>query len=176
MNWPRFTYKSLAPKLMRPLFWIGTFLLALVISLVALVLLLPLGLIAVERISFPLALGVAALLTAVVASWAGNFLAGDQTRTQILKVVGVTELVAAVIVLVVLLSPASAALFGPLIYIGLLSALLLAVGATVATAVFRTTNQQPTHERRLTLVLLILAILSVPVVIAIASLFGLTGA
>lgn len=73
---------------MRPLLWLGTFLLALVISTIALILLFSLGLVVVEIVIFPLALGVAALLTAVGASWIGNFLARDHTRTQILKVVG----------------------------------------------------------------------------------------
>jgi hypothetical protein len=161
---------------MRPLAWLGILVAALVISITSLFLLLPLGLIVVEFINFPLALGVTALLAAIVASWAGNFLARDQTRTNILRVVGVTEIVAAVITLVFLIGSIRDALLGPLIYIGLISALVLALSATAATSFFRITAQDSKGEIRLTLGLLALAIISIPLVIGLASLFGLTGA
>jgi hypothetical protein len=71
-------------------------------SLAGLVVLLPLGLILDQVIVYPLAFGVAALLAALAAGWAGTLLAPGATRTRLLPVVVAAEAAAAVLVLAVL--------------------------------------------------------------------------
>jgi hypothetical protein len=161
---------------MRLLFWGGTLLAALLASTLALLLLLPLGLIVVEYVAFPLALGVAALLAALAASWMANVLARDQTRTEILRVVVGVELLAAAVAALFLSEAGREAILGPLAYVAGICALALAAGATVATARWRTTLREKRADIRLTWGLLLLVAVSVPLVLAVAALLGLTGA
>jgi hypothetical protein len=159
-----------------PAFWLGTALAALLGAAVGVFFVLPLGLIVVEYVIFPLALFVGAVLASLAAGWAGNRLAPDATRTQLLRVFGVT--LAAAVVLAVLLLANSAlrlVLLGPAFYVGLISAAVLALAATVAAARFRSA-QSASNDVRLTLWLLALAVLSVPAAIFFAWLAGLTGA
>ena len=145
-------------------------------SAVGIFLVLPLGLIASELVIFPLALGVAAILASVCAAWAGNLLAGNGTRTRLLQVVWATEGVAAVVVVVVLLAASlRVVLLGPLIYVALACIVALGIAAGVATWRFRTA-ERVRGEGRLTLGLLVLAVVSVPAAIFLAWLVGLTGA
>jgi hypothetical protein len=150
--------------------------LALIGSAAGIFLILPLGLIASEYVIFPLALGVAAILASLCAAWAGNFLAGDGTGSRLLRVVGATEGVAAIIA-VLMLAGASLrlVLLGPLIYVAVACTLALAIAACVATWRFRGPGRAG-GDARLTVGLLALAVVSVPAVIFIAWLAGLTGA
>ena len=157
--------------------WLGTWLAAWIGSSIGLFLILPLGLIVMEFISFPMALGFAALLAAISASWAGARLATDQTRTQLLAVVGVAEATAVAIALLFLTSTSlRESIQGPWIWIGALCSFMLAFSASVATWRFREPSQGARGQGRLALILLGLAIMLVPIVIWVASRFGLTGA
>jgi hypothetical protein len=93
-----------------------------------------------------------------------------------LRVVGVTEGVAAIIAVLVL-SGASLrlVLLGPLIYVAIACACALAIAAGAATWRFRSAGMAA-RDGRLTLGLLALAIVSVPATVFIAWLAGLTGA
>ena len=159
------------------LFRLGTLLAAWVGSMIGLFLVLPLGLIAAEWVIFPLGLAIAALLAALSAGWAGTLLARDQTQTQFWPVIWVTEAaaigMALIFLLMVRLGPAS---FGPLIIPILIFSLILTLCAGAATWHFRSPKQDNRSEVKLTVMLLVLAVVSVPGVIFIASLFGLTGA
>jgi hypothetical protein len=155
---------------------LGAFLAALVGSALGLFLVLPLGLIAAELVVFPLALGVAALLAALAAGWAANWLAAGGTRTQLGQVVAATEAAAAVLAVSLLASATfQQALLGPVGYIGLICALALALAATLATGRLRTAKHR-SGEVGLTVGLLLLAVLLVPGVLFVAWLAGLTGA
>jgi hypothetical protein len=159
------------------LFRLGTLLAAWFGSIVGLFLVLPLGLIAAEWIIFPLGLAIAALLAALSAGWAGTLLARDQTQTQFWPVIWVTEAVAIGLALIfLLLVRLGTASFGPLIIPILIFSLILALCAGTATWRFRSARQNTRRDVKLTVALLVLAVVSVPVVILIASLFGLTGA
>lgn len=159
---------------MRLPFVLGIFASALIGSALGIFVVLPLGLIASEFVIFPLALGVSAILASVCAAWAGNFLSGDGTRTRLLQVVGATEGVAAVIAVLVLAgSSFRLVLLGPLIYVAVVCVVALAIAAGVATWRFRNAERSA-GDGRLTLVLLALAVVSVPAAIFIAWLAGLT--
>lgn len=162
---------------MQLLYRLGTFVAAWVGSLIGLVLVLPLGLIVMEWLIFPLALVIAALLAALSAGWAGIYLANDQTQTRLVPVIGVTEVagigVALLFLLLVRLGMAS---FGPLVGPIALFSLVLTLTATMATWRFRAPQQNRGGEVKLTVTLLVLAVVSVPVVVFLASLLGLAGA
>ena len=158
------------------IFWVGTSLAALIGSAVGIFFVLPLGLVVEELVIFPLALGVAAVLAALSAGWAGNWLPPHGTRTQLSRVVMVTEVVAAVIAVVVVANAAlRVVLLGPVISIGLFCIVALALVASVSTWRFRS-RERGTREGLLTMGLLTLAIVSVPVIVFLAWLAGLTGA
>ena len=157
--------------------WLGTLLAAWIGSSIGLFLILPLGLIVMEFISFPMALGFAALLAESSASWAGTRLATDQTQTRLLAGVGVAEITAVAIVLLFLTNASlRERIQGPWIGIGALCSFMLAFSASMATWHFRESRQGARGQGRLALILLGLAVLLVPIVIWVASRFGLTGA
>jgi hypothetical protein len=139
-------------------------------------LILPLGLIVSEYVVFPLAFGVAAVTAALGAGGAGNFLAGDGTRTRLLQVVGITLLAAAALAALFLINAGlRLVILGPVFYPALICALLLAIAAALATWRMRST-QRGTREGLLTLGILAVVVASVPVVVFIAWLAGLAGA
>jgi len=161
---------------MKPAFAAGTLAAALVCSVVGTFLILPLGLIVSEYVVFPLALGVTAVLASLGAGWAGNFLAGDGTRTQLTQVVGITLLTAAALAALFLINAGlRLVILGPVFYLGLTCALVLALAAALATWRMRST-QRGTRDGLLTLGLLAVVVASVPVVVFIAWLAGLAGA
>ena len=157
-------------------YWGGTLLVALVGSLPAIFFVLVLGLIASEYVIFPLALFVTALVSSVAASWAGTWLSPDGSRTDLPRVVLATLAVGGIGALLVLANLAlRLVLLGPIFYLALVCGVLLAVAASLATWRFRTTKA-PAREGLLTLGLLVLAVVSVPLVIFVAWLFGQAGA
>lgn len=154
-----------------------TFIAAWCGSLVELLLVLPLGLLVIEWLILPLALVIAALLAALCAGWVGTCRAKGATQTQLLPVIGVTVATAAALALLFLsLVWVGVASFGPLIIPVVMFSLLLALNATHATWRYR----RPTQDRRgavkLTVTVLVLAVLSVPLVVMLAARFGLAGA
>lgn len=146
-------------------------------SLLGLVLVLPLGLIVVEWLIFPLALLIAALLAALSAGWAGTYLARDQTQTNLVPVIGITAALGVGLALLFLwLVRMGRANFGPLIVPVLIFSLILALSAAFATWYSRTVQQHRGRALRLTVILLVLALISVPGIVFLAARFGLAGA
>jgi hypothetical protein len=162
---------------MAQLYRVGTFVAAWVGSLMGLFLVLPLGLIVVEWLIFPLALLIAALLAALGAGWAGTYLARDQTQTLLLPVISSTVEAAMGLALIFLLSVwVGLTSFGPLIVPVLFFSLVLALIATFATWRFRSPQQNRRTAVRLTVTVLVLAVVSVSGIVFLASLLGLAGA
>jgi hypothetical protein len=162
---------------MHLLFRFGTVVTAWLGSAIGLVLVLPLGLIVIEWLILPLALVIAGLLAALSAGWAGIFLARDQSQTRLWPVIGLTEAMAVGVALCFLsLVRWGVADFGPLIVPAIIFSLVLTLTATLATWRFRRSKQSLSSEIKLTVTLLALAVVSVPAVIFLASLFGLAGA
>lgn len=159
------------------LFRLGTLVAAWFGSMIGLILVLPLGLIVAEWLIFPLALVIAALLAALGAGWAGTFLARDQTQTRLQHVIGLTEVVGIGVALIFLLMVRLGIIgFGPLIVPAVIFSLILTLSASVATWRFRRPKQSTGSEVKLTVMLLVLAVVSVPGVVFLASLLGLAGA
>ncbi len=155
----------------------AAFIAALVGAMAGLMLILPLGLAVHEFVIFPLALGVAALLAALGAAWTGTLLAQGQSRTRLMPVVGVAEATAVLLAILVLAnSVLRLGIFDRLIYLALAIEFILALAATVGMQAFRRPGEGKRDDLRWTLLLLGMAILLVPIVVYVASLFGLTGA
>ncbi|HEX5690147.1 MAG TPA: hypothetical protein VFX76_09100 [Roseiflexaceae bacterium] len=166
---------------MRALKLVAIYLAALAGAIIGIFAVLTLGLIAHELVILPLALFVGALLSSVGAAWAAGQLSSDGTRTRLLPVVIYAEvgaLMAALIIIGLYLADAArpANLLPPPGLIGLAVSLALALDVSLAARRFRAAPSEAGQQRRLSLALLALALVSVPLVLVVASLFGLTGA
>lgn len=154
-----------------------TFLAALIGSLFGLFALLPLGLVVHSFVVFPLAFGVAALFAALSAGWAGTAMATDGTRAHLASVVIRAEIAAAILALLqIILYLSNVTLPGPLIGVIVVCSILLATITSAATHRSRRKQGESGNDVRFTVMLLLAAVVLVPVVILVASLFGLTGA
>ena len=157
--------------------WIVTFLAALLVSFISLFMLMPLGLGVSFFVVLPLALLLAALLAALTAGWIGTWLATDGTRTRLGPTIVSMEAMAVVLALLfITLVVLRVTIFVPPIRTLVISSLLLGLSASVAAERFRRSAQARDHDVLLTAALLALAVVSVPLAIFFASLFGLTGA
>jgi hypothetical protein len=165
---------------MRLLIWLGIFVAALAGAVIGIFVVLPFGLVVHELVIVPLALLVGGLLAGIAASWAGARLGSGPTRPRLLAVVAVTEGVAALLALALdALAVADAArpaqLLPPPGVVGSAASLALALAASTAAARLHE-RRDAGSQARLIGGLLALAVLSVPATIAVAWLFGLTGA
>ena len=82
--------------------WLGVPVVALLIGLICTFPLFVLGLFVPEQIVLPLTLAVATLFAALTAAWVGNLLSPTKTVSRILPIVGVSELAAALLYLVMI--------------------------------------------------------------------------
>ncbi len=157
--------------------WLAAFLAALIGSVIGLIAILPLSLGVHELVIFPLALAVSALFAALAAGWVGTWLATDGSRTQLMSTVASMEAMAALLaVTFIALLTLQVTFFMPPIRFIAIGSLLLALAASVATVRSRHSAQDSSADVRLTVMLLLVAVVSVPLVIFLASLFGMTGA
>lgn len=156
--------------------WIMVWLPAQLVSLVTCIFLFSLGLILIEFLVYPLALGIAALLVGLTAVWMSNRLIHDNLRTPVNAVVGRCELAAIILSLLLIVTRvASRPIARPIVAISVVS-FILAIVATAAAILLRRVPEGDPHLRRRVILWLILAFVSIPLVIYIASLFGLAGA
>jgi hypothetical protein len=154
----------------------GTLIAALAGSVVGIFFVLPLGLVVSEFVIFPLAVGVAAILSSLAAGWTANALSRDGTRTHLAQVVLTTEAVAALLAVLFLANAAlRLVLLGPIIYVALFCVAALAIASTISTGRLRS-EQRNGRDGLLTLGLMAVAILSIPATIFLAWLAGATGA
>jgi hypothetical protein len=153
-----------------------TFLVALISGFISMVFVLPLGLVVPPFIIFPLALGVIALLSAIGAGWAGNLFASDQSYSRLLPVIGLTEIIAVGLAVVLGIILMLGGPVGPLIITFGLSTTIIALAATVATWRYRSAKRDLARDGLMTGGLIVLSVLIVAGVIFLASLFGLVGA
>ena len=133
-----------------------------------------------ESLSYPLAFATVALLAALSAGWLGTLLSPDRARSRLLAIVGVTELVAAVALVVAVLlrlSPlARTALFNRNISTLLFAVIVVSASASTATWRLRTTAGSAGGDAWLTLGLLALAVLVLVGTVTVAALLGVAGA
>jgi hypothetical protein len=114
------------------------------------------------------------LLATLTSSWMSNLLSGDSTHSRILRIAGATETVA--ILLVFFRGVFYILEFGPNILKLAMWGIVLSIAAYLAAWKFRSAAYNRRRDIIISLILLVLAPTVVVVTIAIASLFGLTGA
>ncbi|MFN2135107.1 MAG: hypothetical protein ACK2UK_04080 [Candidatus Promineifilaceae bacterium] len=156
--------------------WLLIWLPAQIVSLVATIFLFTLGLILIEFLVYPLALGVSALLTGLTAMWASNRLIKDGRLASAKAVVLRCEAAAAALALVLIVASASGRAPSPPIIASSAAAVLLAILATYAAVTQRFPPQELPDQRRRVLLWLLLALLAIPTVILVADQFGWAGA
>jgi len=166
---------------MRLFRWLATFMAALAAGIIGVFVVLPFGLVVHELVILPLALLIGALFSALGASWASSLLARDQTRARIVPVLVAAAIGAALIALILALlyvadATRPANILPPPGVQGLAASLALAFATTLAAGRFRGTQRETASQGRLMAALIVVAVISVPAVIFVAALLGLTGA
>lgn len=156
--------------------WLLIWIFTLIVSLISVTLLFTLGLILIEFLLYPLALGVSALLTGLAAVWLSNRLVKDSLQTPVEAVVVRCEGTAVVLSLILITIAALGLLPAPLILVSSTAAVVLAVVATYSAQQHRQPAATSPHQTRRVIVWLLLAFIAIPVVIYLASLFGWAGA
>ncbi|MFC2004475.1 hypothetical protein ACFLUK_02920 [Chloroflexota bacterium] len=157
----------------KPIRWLAVFIVTLVVCMAGSAPVFATSLFVQEVISYPLTLLVMGVLAALTSSWMSNLLSGDLTHSRILRIVGATELVA--ILLVLLRGIFYIVQLGPNILLLATWGIVLSLSAYLATRHFRSSVYTRKRDIIMSLVLLALAPTVVVVTIAIASRFGLTG-
>lgn len=158
--------------------WLAVFIVLLVVSIVGSFPVFTLGLI----VHNSLTMMVMGLLAAISSSWLSNLFKISGMRSRLLHIVATSEIVAAILALVyffVTISPAVSALrrlFPSNIYLLIAWGVLLSASACLAAWRFRSLTRNLKQDAIKSLVLLGVAIAAIVATIAIASLFGLTGA
>ena len=158
----------------RPLRWLAVFLVTFLVCTAGSMPVFVTSLVVQEIISYPLTLLVMGLLAALTSSWISNLLSGDSTHSRILRIAGATETVA--ILLVFFRDVFYILQFGPNILKLATWGIVLSIAAYLAAWKYRSPEYKRRRDIIISLVLLALAPIVVVVTIAIASLFGLTGA
>ncbi len=156
--------------------WLLIWLLTQVISLFSITLLFSLGLILIEFLLYPLALAIGALLTALTAVWLSNRLVRDDLETPVNEVVLRCEGTAVILALILIAGYLANLLPAPAIIISSAAATVLAVAAVVFSQQLRQPPMTDMHRTRRIIIWLLVAFVSIPVVIFLASLVGWAGA
>ncbi|MCA9997106.1 MAG: hypothetical protein KDE56_15215 [Anaerolineales bacterium] len=157
-------------------YWLLIWFCTEVILAVVMTLLFALGLILIEFLLYPLALGIGGLLAALLASWLANRLVDDGKYTAPLAITAVSLLVAIIWAIALLLINVGRIINLPPVFYSLSAATILAITATVTSNRLRRIQQPRPHETRRLLRWLLIAFVAIPVIIYLASLVGLAGA
>ncbi|MDP3878964.1 MAG: hypothetical protein Q8Q07_01490 [Dehalococcoidales bacterium] len=159
-----------------------TFVVTLVASIFGSLPVFALGLIVHEAVSNSLTIMVVGLLAAISSSWLSNLFRIGGMRSRLLHIVATSEIVASILALayfLVTISPAIASvrrLFPANIFLLGAWGVLLTTSACFAAWRFRSPTRNLKRDAIMSLVLPGLAIVAIVATMAIASLFGLTGA
>lgn len=156
--------------------WLLVWLLTQLVALVVITFLLALGLILIEFLVYPLALGIGALLASLTAVFAANLLVNDGLQTPVNPVVGRTEVTAVVLAILLIAAAGTNLLRAPLVYASVITAAIITFVAVYTAWRFRAPPMPDPGRRRRVLIWLLLALAAPPLVIFIASLFGWAGA
>jgi hypothetical protein len=166
----------------RILRWLALFVLVFVVSVAGSFPVFALGLIVHEAISNTLTMLVTGLLAAIGSSWLSNLFRIGGRRSRLLPIVVTTDIVAAFLAVAYFglsISPAAPVLrtlFPRNVYLLIALGVLLSVSACLAARYFRSSTLNLKRDAVVSFVLLGLAIVVIVATIAVASLFGLTGA
>ena len=156
--------------------WLIVWLATLLVSLFSLTFLFSLGLILIEYLVFPLALGIGALLAGLTAAGFSNLLVRDDLYTPVEVVVKRCEGMALALVLILIAAAVFGVLRGPFIVTVVLVAIILSVVATFSALKIRLPGKPDGRRWRKVILWLLIAAAAIPVVIYLASLFGWAGA
>ncbi len=156
--------------------WVLIWLPVQIVSLVMTTFLFTFGLILVPFVVYLLALGVTAIFVSLTAVLAGNLLIKDDLRSSMGGVLLHTEIAALILAMILIVMYYAGINLTPAIWSSILPAVILAVIATYAAITLRVPSEQQPHQIRRALLWTVVALVSVPVTIAIASLFGWAGA
>lgn len=162
--------------------WSVVFIVTLVISIIGSMPVFVTGLIVHEVVSNSLTIAVMGLLAGLSSSWMSNLLKISHTCSRVMHIVATTEIVAiilAVTYFLITISPTAWAfhrLFPRNIFLLGIWGLVFSVSACLAAWHFRSTIRNLRRDIITSLLLLPLAAIAVVATIAVASLFGLTGA
>jgi hypothetical protein len=156
--------------------WLFVLFLTLLVSVFANTLLFSLGLIVIEFLVYPLALGITALLTGLTAVWLSNKLIHDGLQSPVEVVVRWCEGTAVLLSLLLIIGNKSGWLPNPPILVSSGSATILALVATYSAGRLRKEISADRTSVRRIVAWLICAFLTIPLVIFMASLLGLAGA
>jgi small-conductance mechanosensitive channel len=156
--------------------WLLILFLTWLVSLVTTTLLFTLGLVLIEFLLYPLALGVSALLTGLTAVWLGNKLIHDGLQTPVEAVVKWCEGTAVLLSLILIASKVLNLGYVRPIVISSLAAAILALTAVYSVRQHRSALPKERSMTRQAVTWLIVALLAIPLVIFLASIFGWAGA
>ncbi len=156
--------------------WLIILGLTLLVSVIAATMLFTLGLILIEFLLYPLALGITALLTGLTAVWLSNKLIHEGFQTPVAAVVRWCEGTAVFLALLLILGNALNWLSFPVIYVSGSSAIILALVATYSAAQLRQAVPAEQTPKRRIIAWLVIAFLAIPLVLFVASLIGWAGA
>lgn len=148
----------------------------LAVSLVVSTFLFVLGLILADFILYPMALCISALFTAVTAVALNNLLFHDERHTALRPVVIVCEATAVILAAVLIIITAVGAINVPVILPSGAAALILALTAIIAARHYRAAEPAASNEKLQAVTWIALALAAIPLIIFIASIFGLAGA
>jgi hypothetical protein len=154
--------------------WLVVFIVTFIICVIGSIPVFATSLIAQEVITYPLTIFVTGLLAALTASWMSNLLSGDSTHSRILPIACATETVA--ILLILFRGVFYIVRLGPNILLLAIWGIVLSASSYLAAWRFRGSTYNKKRDIITSLILFVLAPTVVVVTIAIASLFGLTGA
>jgi hypothetical protein len=156
--------------------WLLILFLTLLVSVVSTTLLFTLGLVLIEFLLYPLALGISALLTGLTAVWLSNKLIHDELQSPVEVVVRWCEGTAVLLSLLLIMGNTNGWLPNPPILVSSGSAAILALVATYSAGSMRKAISADRTSVRRVVAWLICAFLTIPLVIFVASLFGWAGA
>ena len=156
--------------------WLLILISTLFISLISTSLLFTLGLILIEFLLYPLALGIAALLVGLTAVSLSNKLINDGSQTPVEGVVKWCEATAVLLAILLIVGNALGWLIFPPIFVSSGTAVILALVATFSATQLRQTPSAAQPSTRRIVTWLVIAFLAIPLVIFVASLFGWAGA
>ena len=160
--------------LSRTLRWSAVFMVTFIVCTAGSMPVFVTSLVVQEVISYPLTLLVMGLLAALTSSWMSNLLSSDSTHSRILRIAVATE--TAAILLVFFQGLFYILQFGSNMLMLATWGIVLSITAYLSAWKFRSSVYNRRRDITISLVLLALAPTVVVVTIAIASLFGLTGA
>ncbi len=156
--------------------WLFVWLLTFAVSLVFVTLLFTLGLILIEFLLYPLALGIGALLTGLMAVWAGNRLVNDGLQSPVEAVVLRSVGTAVILALLLIAVQALDLLSIPVIYFSVVTGLVLSIVAAYSASQLRQPPVSDPGQTRRVVTWLVVALAAIPIVIFLASLVGWAGA